>query len=95
MSDKESGFAGDYITLCALWENTSKSGNRYLSGKLNNMKIMMFPNKNKKSDKHPDWTIVVPRSQVASTGKGAGTGQAGDNSGGGTSSVGPDADVPF
>jgi len=47
------------ISLCGLWENTSSKGERYLSGSLGNMKIMVFKNKNKTTDKQPDCRVVL------------------------------------
>jgi len=47
------------ISLCGLWENTSTKGERYLSGSLGNMKIMVFKNKNKLAENHPDYRVVL------------------------------------
>ncbi len=39
MSDNQ---GGEILTLCGLWANTSKAGNRYMSGRLGFAKIMVF-----------------------------------------------------
>jgi len=49
----------DTINLCGLWKNKTKDGNTYLSGTLGNIKIMVFPNQNKKESKHPDYNVVI------------------------------------
>lgn len=46
------------IDLLALWKKEGKNG-PYLSGKLGNNTVMVFPNKNKKTDKHPDYRVVI------------------------------------
>lgn len=47
------------IKLTGLWKNKSKNGMEYLSGRLGNAKVMIFPVKNKKSDKSPDYELVL------------------------------------
>ena len=47
------------ISLCGLWENVSSKGEKYLSGSLGNMKIMIFKNKNKSTEKQPDYRVVL------------------------------------
>lgn len=42
-----------------LWLQESKNGIKYFSGKINNQKILIFKNKNKKSDNHPDYLIYT------------------------------------
>ena len=47
--------------LGALWLKTSKAGNKYLQGTIytekGEIKIIIFKNKTKKQDKHPDYFI--------------------------------------
>lgn len=38
----------------ALWQHVSKEGNSYLTGSVENMKLIGFYNKNKKNEKEPD-----------------------------------------
>lgn len=42
-----------------LWLQTSKTNVKYFSGKIGNKKIIVFKNKNKKSDKQPDFLIYT------------------------------------
>lgn len=43
----------------ALWNNTAKSGNEYLTGKCEDMKLIGFFNKEKKNEKEPDIRIYI------------------------------------
>lgn len=47
-----------------LWKKTDKHGKTYSSGQIEingkKLTIMVFPNKGKKEDKHPDAQIFVP-----------------------------------
>ena len=38
----------------ALWERTSQAGNKYLTGKVDELKLIAFLNKEKKNEKEPD-----------------------------------------
>jgi len=53
----------------AFWEKTSKKGTVYLAGKINGENVVCFRNKDKKTDKHPDWRVLksVPRSDAPPT----------------------------
>lgn len=48
-----------------LWEKESKNKQKYCNGKvyLNNIayKVLLFKNQNKKSDKSPDFTILLSK----------------------------------
>ena len=56
MSEQKS----DLITLGGLWINTTKSGKKYMSGNLTpTVKLMIFKVENKKTDKHPDYTMCL------------------------------------
>lgn len=50
---------GKLIKLAGLWKNTSKTGNNYLSGKIESIgKILVMQNKYKKpGEKSPDYYI--------------------------------------
>ena len=39
------------------WKRLANSGNGYYALVVGGEKFLMFPNKNKKEDKHPDFTI--------------------------------------
>ena len=49
-----------------LWERTSKKDVVYLFGKINGENVVCFRNKDKKTDKHPDWRVLksVPKSEA-------------------------------
>lgn len=46
----------------ALWKSTSK-GKSFLSGKIDGRKVVVFANKNKKSEKHPDFHVLLSNRQ--------------------------------
>jgi len=43
----------------ALWEKMSASGVRYMSGTIDGKRIVVFENKNKRTEKHPDWKVLL------------------------------------
>lgn len=43
----------------ALWERTSQAGNKYLTGKVDDLKLIAFLNKEKKNEKEPDIRIYT------------------------------------
>lgn len=45
------------IRVASLWLNTSKSGMQYMTGKLGGLKIVIFPVKEKRGDKSPDFNM--------------------------------------
>lgn len=48
------------ISLGGLCINEKKDKTKYMSGNLNSrVKILIFPNKNKKTDKHPDYNMFL------------------------------------
>lgn len=47
------------IELTGLWLNESKSGEKYFSGRLGGGKVLIFKNKHKSEDKHPDYRMYV------------------------------------
>jgi len=50
-------------SIGALWEKTSGKGNRFFTGSIKIggevTKIVVFKNINKKTDKHPDYNILI------------------------------------
>ena len=51
----------------ALWTKTSKKkGTEYMSGVIAGQNVVCFRNKDKKTDKHPDWRVLksVPKSEA-------------------------------
>ena len=49
----------DMIQLTGLWINKSESGEVYMVGYLGNTKVLIFKNKFKTDDKHPDYTLNI------------------------------------
>jgi hypothetical protein len=43
--------------LGALWCGKSQNGVEYMSGEINGKRVIVFKNKFKKEDKHPDYVI--------------------------------------
>ena len=51
--------AGTLMLLTGLWESTSKGGNRYLSGKVGRIKVLVFPNERRAKETDPDWLAYI------------------------------------
>lgn len=47
------------VNVCGLWKNESRNGSTYLSGSLGGLQILVFPVKEKRSDKSPDYTLCI------------------------------------
>lgn len=52
------------IQLTGLWINTSANGESYMVGYLGNTKVLIFKNRYKTDDKHPDYTLNIAPKQV-------------------------------
>jgi uncharacterized protein (DUF736 family) len=52
----------------ALWKKTSGKGAAYLSGKIDGRQVVVFVNKGKKTEKQPDYYVLLsrPKEQAAS-----------------------------
>lgn len=62
--------ADQFIKISGLWLNESSKGEKYFSGYLGNARIMIFKNKSKKEDNHPDYNMfVVPPAQEQGSGE--------------------------
>ena len=50
----------DMMEFCGLWENTSKAGKKYYSGRLGNAKLMLFkvPDE-KRTERGPAMRIMI------------------------------------
>jgi len=85
--------SNDLIKLAGLFENESKSGNRYFVGLLNSgAKLLMLANNNRESDRDPGWTLFLTTRE-----KPAGDRQGGDNAAPGlrdTAAPGPPIAAP-
>jgi uncharacterized protein (DUF736 family) len=55
MSDQKSNLC----EIFALWKNTSKNGDTYLSGTMGNSKILVLKNTRKEADNQPDYRVFV------------------------------------
>lgn len=49
----------DKIKLTGLWRNTSANGEEYFSGSLGSAKVLVFGNRYKETDKHPDLIMYL------------------------------------
>lgn len=43
-----------------LYIKKSKKGETFLSGKIRNEKVLVFKNKRKESERHPDYVVMIP-----------------------------------
>ena len=50
-------------SIGSLWTNIDKNGNNYMNGTIGGKKVIIFSNKNKKEDKHPDWNVYLQKSK--------------------------------
>jgi hypothetical protein len=53
---------GDLIQVTGLWANENQNG-QYLSGSVGGLRILIFPNRRRDSDKHPTHVLCVTRNQ--------------------------------
>ena len=49
----------DMIEITGLWISKTKTGEAFFSGYMGNAKVLIFKNKYKESDKHPDYKMYV------------------------------------
>lgn len=47
------------LKLTGLWKNFTKDQKPYLSGKIGDLKIIIFQNGSKTEDRHPDYTLHI------------------------------------
>jgi hypothetical protein len=47
------------IEIASVWRNETRDGEEYWSGYLGNSKLLIFKNKYKKEDRHPDLRVYV------------------------------------
>lgn len=52
-----------------LWLQVSKNDEEYFTGKIGEQKILIFKNKQKKSDKHPDYLVYAEQVTEKQTNK--------------------------
>ena len=47
------------IKIGGVWENKTKAGDTYLAGTFGFAKVLIFANKYKETDKHPDYNVYI------------------------------------
>jgi hypothetical protein len=53
----------DLVKISGLWANQKQDGEVYYTGSLGNAKIVIFKNKFKDTDKHPDMHLYISPSK--------------------------------
>ena len=56
------------IEIAAVWQNQSKNGETYFSGYFGRSRLLIFKNKSKQADNHPDWRIYITEDQKRDNG---------------------------
>lgn len=49
----------ELLELTGLWLKEDKNGNKIMTGKMNNLNILIMKNKYKEEDKHPDYKMFI------------------------------------
>jgi len=75
MSDQKES---NLVEIFALWKNTSKSGETYLSGKLGSSRVLVLKNNYKENDNQPDYRVFVAKQDNDGNGNGGGKGSKGN-----------------
>lgn len=75
MSDQKES---NLVEIFALWKNTSKSGETYLSGKLGSSRVLVLKNNYKENDNQPDYRVFVAKQENDGNGNGGGKGSKGN-----------------
>lgn len=60
------------VEIFALWKNTSKSGETYLSGRLGSSRVLVLKNNYKENDNQPDYRVFVAKQENDGNGNGGG-----------------------
>jgi len=47
-----------------LYIKKSKKGETFLSGKIRDEKVLVFKNKRKESERHPDYVVMIPSEEA-------------------------------
>lgn len=55
----------DQNEIGALWEKKSAGGAKYFSGTIDGKKVVVFANRHKQNERHPDWKVLIsqPRNE--------------------------------
>lgn len=67
MSDQKES---NLVEIFALWKNTSKSGETYLSGRLGSSRVLVLKNNYKENDNQPDYRVFVAKQENDGNGNG-------------------------
>ncbi len=59
------------IQICGLWLNDAKDGSKYMKGRLGNVDILIFKNRNKTAENHPDYQLCLARHIKKETAEGS------------------------
>ena len=51
----------EMVSIMGLWENTDKRGNKYLSGNLGGIRVLVFKNTFKQGEREPDYRLYIAR----------------------------------
>ena len=51
------------IQIAGLWENETKNGAKYLQGNCGKVKYLIFANKYKEKDNHPDFNLFIAQNE--------------------------------
>ena len=67
MSDQKES---NLIEIFALWKNTSKNGDTYLTGKMGNARVIVLKNNFKDADNQSDYRVFVSKNEQENNGGG-------------------------
>lgn len=71
MSDQQQS---NLCEIFALWKNTSKNGDTYLTGTMGNSRILVFKNNQKEAENQPDYRVFVATKSRDENGRSGGRG---------------------
>lgn len=64
MADQEDGKSSELVPLGGLWLNETQDGRRkYMKGYLGEAQVLIFKNKFKAEDKHPDYRMYLAKGE--------------------------------
>ena len=59
----------DLLRVGGLWRNETKDGKAYLAGSLGSLRLMIFENAFKESEKDPDYVLSIAQAKPKENGK--------------------------
>ena len=63
MMDSSQEQKSDMLSIMGMWENTDKRGNKYLSGNLGGIRVLIFKNTYKQGEREPDYRLYIAKRQ--------------------------------